>query len=325
MPSNDQNKAVVPYVDLGMLFAMPIVALIDADKYACESFLDFVRTFGFTGDDFAELRMVTFTYTKPGPLGEPVIYVVEVPLLSLIPLPALTIQEANVDFNVEILGAVANVPPAESLEAPSNTRRRLPRYKAPPSPSPFGLSARIAKSNGAGTGNSVSTLPDGTVPASTKVQMQVKMRVGPSDLPEGILQILNLMAQSTSDKRVLGAGILIQPSDGKNVFTRVGERIRITLKVLDDRRLAAAHVSITLSQDAEDLFRWPKKPIVTDTHGEAHTVIELARLPARYEGTVLKTIWASAIVRGEYVTSLDATGSFTFQIRTDTPVAQEER
>lgn len=315
MASNDQNKAVVPYVDLGMLFAMPIVALIDADKYASESFLEFIRTFGFTGDDFAELRMVSFTYTKPGPLGEPVVYVVEVPLLSLIPLPALAIQEANVDFNVDILGAVVNTSSIQPLEPPSNDKRRFPRFRAPPSPSPYGLSARIAKTGGASTSGGVSTLPDGSVPASTNVHMQVKMRVAPSDLPEGILQILNLMAQSTSDKRVAGAAIIMQPKDGSNVFTKVGERIRVLFKVLDERRLAAAHVSIALSQDAEDLFRWTKKPIVTDANGEAETAIELVKLPARHGGVVLKTLWASAIVRGEYVTSLDATGSIVFQIQ----------
>lgn len=322
MANASSTPQVYTYVDLGLLFAMPLLALIDADKYAAETFVEFIREFGFEGgddpSDFGQLRMVSFTYTRPGPGGIPQINVVEVPLLSLIPLPALSIRNANVDFNVEILGAIAK-PPEQPTGPISRARRRVS-----PSPLPMALASRMAPTTRTQSSASSTGVPEGSVPVSSQVHMLVKVNMGPSDLPEGITQMLNMMGQSTSDQQSTAPVIQMLPIDGNDTFTQLGERRRLRLRLLDERKQPLGAVRISLAQDAEAVFRLPTKEIVTDEQGEATAAVRLARWPADAAAGVAKTLWASAVVRGRAIGSMDATGSLILFVRNGAAAAQAE-
>lgn len=94
---------------LKQLFEMPIKAVIDANEYAAKSAVNFIREFGFTAkktkDDWGDLKMVRFSYEFLQN-GERKKMVVEIPIISMIPLPLLEVKRANFDFAIRILDKV---------------------------------------------------------------------------------------------------------------------------------------------------------------------------------------------------------------------------
>ena len=117
-------------VNLHDLFAAPIIATVDADFMAAIKFVEYIRKYGFDRDktlkksidedvvNWGKLKMVAFTYSTPyletnkkGKTVEKYIkHKIEVPALSLIPLPLLQVTEGDFDMNLRILGAVSKEP-----------------------------------------------------------------------------------------------------------------------------------------------------------------------------------------------------------------------
>ncbi|MFN0200532.1 MAG: DUF2589 domain-containing protein [Bacteroidia bacterium] len=90
----------------GEILAGPMLALIQADTIAAQASAEFIENVGFVngqaGDNFGAMRMITFTYQKQA-IGEaPQTVTIQVPLLSLIPIPLLQVKDAQIDFGVEI-------------------------------------------------------------------------------------------------------------------------------------------------------------------------------------------------------------------------------
>ena len=298
------KKKVLPYVDLAELFAMPLTSLIDADFYAAESFIELIRKLGFDAKgrrdakDFGELRMVSFNYSSPGRDGQTQMNLVEVPLLSLIPLPTLAIREAKLDFGVEILGAVESPPEASSSEPQPPLPLRSGRR-------PRRLQARLARAPRSASGPQMET--------QDRVHLECHVRVDESDLPAGLLQLLNLMSRSTVDQTIRLPYILIEPRAGKPIFSNLRDRVHLVLTLLAADGTPLANQELQLIQDKEQLFHLPTRRLTTDVQGRVQAAVRLVKTPPA--SPLLKTLTAISIVQDPQYGSVDATGSILVEIR----------
>lgn len=101
----------LPPLPLHELIGASVAALVKADAHAFKAIAELIEVVGFVkgesknGEHLGELRYVTFTYQKPNVSGKMTVHQVQIPILSLIALNPLKIDEAELDFYFGVLGA----------------------------------------------------------------------------------------------------------------------------------------------------------------------------------------------------------------------------
>jgi hypothetical protein len=84
---------------LSKLIGSLIRDVVDADGMAAKATADFIQSVGL---EKGELRVVKFTYEQPTPSGVKK-FVVSVPLLTIIPIPRLGVEEAELSFTTTVV------------------------------------------------------------------------------------------------------------------------------------------------------------------------------------------------------------------------------
>lgn len=89
----------------------PLNAVIRAQAQSAQTSVDFIKSVGFNEDD-GKPTMVTFSYDKPvegtdadgNPNGvfTPTKFDLTVPILTMLPVPFIRIEETTIDFNAKI-------------------------------------------------------------------------------------------------------------------------------------------------------------------------------------------------------------------------------
>lgn len=312
MPNGDNRSIVEPVVDLAELFSMPLTALIEADALAAQTFIDFVRRYGFEDHDskdfdkFGKLKMVSFSYTKLGANGQPQVFNIEVPLILLIPLPALTIDDASMTFEVEIFGIAKR---SDEVQR-ALIEGKIPHHLQPVSRRQKQMRVRMARSTSRKGG---ATTQEGVrAEAKSRTKMHVDVKLRQSDLPEGILQMLNLTSQSTQDTEVVIPYISLTPETAKTRLTKLGDTLHIQLALLGLDGDEIAHKRVELSQDPDDLFQMNQR-VTTDENGRAEFDIVLISAPPKDE-RVLQMITAKTNVISPAFGAMTAEGSLRIQV-----------
>jgi hypothetical protein len=182
-------------LSLYQLIGAPLHALIDAESQAAEATASFIERVGFRRpppadrtagppegsprppeerDELGNLRMVTFRYQRPGAEG-PRTLRVDVPLLSLLPIPALQIKDARLEFFVKIVDVESRGParPASSQLAPVEAD----------------AAERIDFKAVVGRG-------EGAQQRSLDMRMKLLINVEQADIPAGMAKLFNLMEQN---------------------------------------------------------------------------------------------------------------------------------
>lgn len=168
-------------VELEKLLSAPISALIYADSQGARTTVDFIRQVGFVSDEyedpyqFGELRTVSFQYKSTDAEGGIVQKVLTVPLLSIVPIPMLSIEEAEIDLKVLIDGVIN----PQDLKGEDQTSFMQQQ-------SGVKLLANIGQANAKDT--------DDQTPGS----MRVKIKLKSSDIPSGLNKILNAVDNAIS-------------------------------------------------------------------------------------------------------------------------------
>ena len=190
------------------LIGAPLYALVEAETYAAEATAQFIERVGFQRpagedpnrppEDFGELRKVTFYQERRGPNAEPATYKVEVPLLSILPIPALQIKDAELEFAVKIIETISGGErerPEQSTGGGTTEEKAEggPRSKLVPTPPRVDLMAQMGRSRPSGPGVQKSRLD---------MQVYVKIRVEQADVPAGLSRLFNLMEESISSTQV---------------------------------------------------------------------------------------------------------------------------
>lgn len=116
MEANNENggksvrKNSSQVMELKQLIAGPLVATIEADALSSQKYLDYLMQVTFesynpaTGET-GKIRTLTFSYTE-NDNGTEVKRTVSIPLITLVPLPLLHIEEADFDFDIKIVDCI---------------------------------------------------------------------------------------------------------------------------------------------------------------------------------------------------------------------------
>lgn len=204
-------------LSLYQLLGAPLYALIEAETYAAEATADFIERVGFeaTGSppdgpanrDIGRMRTLSFRQERRDAAGQAASYRVDVPLLSILPIPAMQIKEAELEFFVKIVDMVQ-----------SRRRRQVGAKEAPPDTEtdkeetaglvPIADSNRIDFKSMMGHGQLGG---DGSSRTGLDMQVHIRIKVEQADVPAGLSRLFNLMEQSISSTPLQEES---EPNDG---------------------------------------------------------------------------------------------------------------
>ncbi len=168
-------------LSLAQLIGAPIHALVDAEAQSAMATARFVRSVGFTGEgegmgDLGELQMARFSRKRRNADGTEEDLEVQIPLLSMLPIPALQIKDAELDYTVKIIQTEA----MPSRRAESEQLMPGGDLREPPAT----LRASFARDSRPGDRRSIDML------------VKMKLRIEQADMPAGLAQLLALASDS---------------------------------------------------------------------------------------------------------------------------------
>ena len=176
---------------LKKLFAIPLRAIVQANAYAAETAIAIIRKYGFTNENikspvkdndenWGELRYVSFTY-QYNDMGTMKTMNIKIPLLSLIPIPLLQVKSASFDFGIRVVSAdILKTEFVPDEEGGHKDKEDIETVYAMIAPSDKYITASVVERQSALTAN-----------------MDVHVEMVQSDLPAGILNLINLEQQAT--------------------------------------------------------------------------------------------------------------------------------
>jgi hypothetical protein len=170
-------------LSLAQLIGAPISALVDAEAQAAIATERFIRNVGFTGGadrgELGDLQMARFKRKRRDGEEEREIEV-QIPLLSMLPIPALQIRDAELDYTVRV------VQTEEMHHAPFHDVKGL---RNTPDDEPI---ARIR--------GSFAREPHSGDRRRTDMLVKMKVRMEQADMPDGLAKLLALSSDSIQQK-----------------------------------------------------------------------------------------------------------------------------
>ncbi len=169
----------------GEILAGPMLALIQADTIAAQASAEFIENVGFVNGgangNFGDMRMITFTYQKQNIGDPPETVTLQVPLLSLIPIPLLQVREADIDFGIEITDTQSSGLAQSHLRTSAGNLTYL-------------------------DGNRTAMQAILREQTDTHIQMKMKVTFAQADIPSGLSRLFQVMDNSLSSNTVVGNG-----------------------------------------------------------------------------------------------------------------------
>ncbi|MDJ0599821.1 MAG: DUF2589 domain-containing protein [Crocosphaera sp.] len=196
-------------ISLGKLLSQPLISTLEADFYTAQRFVQFITEYGLEkvdnvppeeGENAAlsqvsgsnlsgslKLKMVTFLYRQIDPSDrQEKLFRVQVPLISLIPLPLLQIERAEFDFNIRIFSEI-------------DLSTRIARDgglkgESPPQEPFVGFKARLSPAIGSSE--------SGEIAPTLDANMKIKVQMRQADLPGGLAYWMSTFTNATSVNEV---------------------------------------------------------------------------------------------------------------------------
>jgi hypothetical protein len=189
------------------LIGSPLKAAIESQALAAQSTIEFIQKVGFKApatNPFAppdmlmtnpaadaeagDIRNVTFKYDKKDQNGVDRSFSLTVPLLTIVPIPYIRIDEVNIEFSCKL---------TDQVERSTNTQFKLDTsvsgsYGAFWSP----IKAEVRVS---ATYNNTSS---DTAKQTREYNMRVNVRAVQDDIPAGLGRILSILEDSIKEKPV---------------------------------------------------------------------------------------------------------------------------
>jgi hypothetical protein len=186
-PGSEPQREVL---SLAQLIGAPIHALVDAEAQSAMATARFIRDVGFRPPEDAEfgelgdLQMAHFKSTRAGADGVEEEFEVQVPLLTMLPIPALQIRDAELQYVVKVVQT-------ETLPA---SREKLTRNlgESLEVDAPATMRATFGREPRSGDRRSMDML------------LKMKVRIEQADMPAGLARLLNLAGESVSRNRLEG-------------------------------------------------------------------------------------------------------------------------
>lgn len=108
MPGPNYVTRILTSLPFGNIIGGPMKAAIEAQALAAQATVDFIQTVGFTtsqptgAGSWGSVRTLTFTYSQQDINGSAQTATLNVPVLTVVPIPHLRIDEMTIDFMVKI-------------------------------------------------------------------------------------------------------------------------------------------------------------------------------------------------------------------------------
>ena len=186
MADIEENKVLA----FSELLSGPLISTLEADFATAKRFVDFMQECGIEEnpedpEGSARLKMLTFVYSQVNrQTGENEEFRVEIPVLSLIPLPLLQIEQAKFDFNIRVYSEVEYRSAAAEKGALTEGVESVEKRKKRPQTGQFkGFKARLSPTVGRTESGEGST----TLDANMKVTVAMRQ----ADLPVGLAHLMN--------------------------------------------------------------------------------------------------------------------------------------
>jgi Protein of unknown function (DUF2589) len=165
-------------LDFNVYIGGPLQAATQAQHAASMSQVDFIQSVGF--DDEGGVKYVDFSYSKAKSDGTSEIVVVKVPLLTMLTIPALRIEEMTIDFNAKLTSVqTANVSTEFAASAELGINYKIVNFKA-------AASYKRSTNNGFNVEKTYT--------------MAVHVKAVNDELPAGLDRILTLLEEGIKEK-----------------------------------------------------------------------------------------------------------------------------
>jgi hypothetical protein len=193
------------------LIGSPLKAAIESQALAAQSTIEFIQKVGFKAPStspFAppdmlmtnpsadasagEIRNVTFKYDKKDENGADKSFSLTVPLLTIVPIPYIRIDEVNIEFSCKL---------TDQIERKTD--------------SSFQLNASVSGSYGAfwspvkaevRVSATYNTASSETAKQTREYTMKVNVRAVQDEMPAGLGKILSILEDSIKEKPAVSAG-----------------------------------------------------------------------------------------------------------------------
>ncbi len=172
------------------LIGAPLIALIQGQTQAAQATAEFIERIGMqqTEGGSSVLRTLSFGYSKPDETGEMRNYKLQIPLLALVPIPALQIKDSQIDFAVKI-----NDMQMSSVQTPLSTDDDDPGGWLAKDQLQFRTS--FAEKSSSQT--------------NSNVQMNMKISIEQAQTPVGVSELLRLFERAVTDQEDDGVDVVI--------------------------------------------------------------------------------------------------------------------
>lgn len=192
------------------LIGAPLKAAVEAQALAAQSTVEFIHKVGFkatstdpfapsdllfddpsTDADAGELRNVTFTYSKKAENAtETSEFSLTVPLLAIMPIPSLRIDEVTIDFSAKLTDAIRR-DTRSTTSATVSTSGKFSSFW-----SPVKLSFRASATRTSTSSSAASN--------TREYKMDIHVRAVNDEMPVGLSKVLDILEEAIEEKPVAG-------------------------------------------------------------------------------------------------------------------------
>ena len=217
------------------LIGGPLDAAINAQAIAAKTSWEFIEKVGL--DEDGEAKNVTFVYNKNGQMTNLI-----VPLLTIVPIPYIAIDEMKIDFMANISASSSSV----TTESDASESKGGLDGKAGLKVGPFGVSAKF----NANYSSKKSSRASQESKYSVEYTMNVSVHAGQSDMPAGLATVLNILQSSITDASADGSFVFapVNPVIDMNNYMQ-GDTFAISAVIKDGNGLFVKNQKVTLTTD----------------------------------------------------------------------------
>ncbi len=218
------------------LIGAPLSAAADASIRLADSTAGFINKVGFDKD--GKVRTVAFGYTKKTPnedgTSKEDSLQVDVPMLAIVPIPNLQVDEVNILFDMEVKTSEKSESSLD-LEARAKASIGFGMFKAEVS-------------------GSVSSHSSNTRSSDNSAKYHVDVKAANHGIPEGLARVLDMLATNVSPSLV---GTTIKDGDGKELSEekrKKAETVQNLKKEADAAKIVYSNADSNLDRAIKNLI-----------------------------------------------------------------------
>lgn len=188
-------------IPFGYLIGAPLKASIQAQALAAKTTIEFIEKVGFVPSDTEQdmlfideskdadagvVRNVTFSYKKIDENGDEKDVELTVPILSIVPIPYIRLDEVTIDFTAKLTDTIQHTTKA-NFKLDSSIKGKYKSWW-----SPISMEFR--------TSMSYETAKTTAARYTREYTMNINARAVQDDMPAGLSRILDLLEQTIKEK-----------------------------------------------------------------------------------------------------------------------------